>query len=145
MKIMNGHSGGHGTITVDELMEEQGFEAVFIGSGAGLPMFMDIPGVNLQGRPLRQRVPHPYQPDEGLSAGLPTPPSFTPGRWRSWAEETWLWTRPAAPSAWGLRSTWFTAAVMEELPARKEEVEHAEEEGIIFKPLLTIPVRNSGR
>ena len=37
------------TITVDELMEEQGFEAVFIGSGAGLPMFMNIPGVNYKG------------------------------------------------------------------------------------------------
>ncbi len=37
------------TISVDELMEEQGFEAVFIGSGAGLPMFMDIPGVNYRG------------------------------------------------------------------------------------------------
>ena len=38
------------TITVDELLDEMGFEAVFIGSGAGLPMFMDIPGENLQGR-----------------------------------------------------------------------------------------------
>ena len=37
------------TISIDELMEEQGFEAVFIGSGAGLPMFMDIPGVNYRG------------------------------------------------------------------------------------------------
>ena len=37
------------TITVDELMDEQGFEAVFIGSGAGLPMFMDIPGINYRG------------------------------------------------------------------------------------------------
>ena len=37
------------TITIDELMEENGFEAVFIGSGAGLPMFMHIPGENLCG------------------------------------------------------------------------------------------------
>ena len=37
------------TITIDELMEENGFEAVFIGSGAGLPMFMHIPGENLKG------------------------------------------------------------------------------------------------
>ena len=37
------------TITIDELMEENGFEAVFIGSGAGLPMFMNIPGENLKG------------------------------------------------------------------------------------------------
>ena len=32
------------SVTIDELMEEEGFEAVFIGSGAGLPMFMGIPG-----------------------------------------------------------------------------------------------------
>ena len=37
------------TISIDELMEEHGFEAVFIGSGAGLPMFMNIPGVNYRG------------------------------------------------------------------------------------------------
>ena len=37
------------TITIDELMEENGFEAVFVGSGAGLPMFMNIPGENLKG------------------------------------------------------------------------------------------------
>ena len=37
------------TITIDELMEENGFEAVFIGSGAGLPMFMNIPGESLKG------------------------------------------------------------------------------------------------
>ena len=37
------------TITIDELQEEYGFEAVFIGSGAGLPKFMNIPGENLKG------------------------------------------------------------------------------------------------
>ena len=35
--------------TIDQLMEEEGFEAVFIGSGAGLPMFMGIPGENANG------------------------------------------------------------------------------------------------
>ena len=37
------------TVSIDELQQEMGFEAVFIGSGAGLPMFMDIPGVNYRG------------------------------------------------------------------------------------------------
>ena len=37
------------SITIDELMEEEGFEAVFIGSGAGLPMFMGIPGEQANG------------------------------------------------------------------------------------------------
>ncbi len=37
------------TVTIDELMNEEGFEAVFIGSGAGLPKFMGIPGENANG------------------------------------------------------------------------------------------------
>ena len=37
------------SVTIDELMENEGFEAVFIGSGAGLPMFMKIPGENAKG------------------------------------------------------------------------------------------------
>ena len=48
VKIMTDTVVGR-TITVDELMDEMGFEAVFIGSGAGLPMFMNIPGVNYKG------------------------------------------------------------------------------------------------
>ncbi len=42
------------SVTIDELMEEEGFEAVFIGSGAGLPKFMGIPGETCQRRILRQ-------------------------------------------------------------------------------------------
>src|SRR5699024_11175448 len=37
------------TVTIDDLLEEEGFEAVFVGSGAGLPRFMGIPGENLNG------------------------------------------------------------------------------------------------
>ena len=54
-------------LTIDELMDEYGYEAVFVGSGAGLPRFMGIPG-EPEGRLLCQRVPDPLQPDEGLSA-----------------------------------------------------------------------------
>ena len=54
-------------LSIDELLE-QGYEAVFIGSGAGLPRFMNIPGENSEGRLLRQRVFDPRQPDEGLPA-----------------------------------------------------------------------------
>ena len=67
VKIMTDTVVGR-TITVDELMDEMGFEAVFIGSGAGLPMFMNIPGVNYKGRAVRQRVLDPHQPDEGIPA-----------------------------------------------------------------------------
>ena len=45
------------SVTIDELMEDEGFEAVFIGSGAGLPKFMGIPGETGQRRILRKRVP----------------------------------------------------------------------------------------
>ena len=104
------------TITVDELMEEQGFEAVFIGSGAGLPMFMNIPGVNYKGVLsaneflTRINLMKAYKPDSD------TPHGSTPRRWPSWAAATWLWTPPAAPSVWALRSMWFTAAAWRSFP-----------------------------
>ena len=53
------------TLTIDELFE-QGYESVFIGSGAGLPNFMHIPGGKFEGRVQRQRIPHAYQFDEGV-------------------------------------------------------------------------------
>ena len=77
-----------------------------------------------------------YKPDSD------TPIMPPQDAWRSWAAATWLWTPPAAPSAWAPRFTSSTAAAMEELPARKEEVEHAEEEGIIFKTCSTTPWRS---
>ena len=52
-------------LSIDELMTDMGFEAVFVGSGAGLPMFMGIEGEDLVGI-LCKRVPHQNQPDEGL-------------------------------------------------------------------------------
>ena len=126
-------------LTIDELMGEYGFEAVYIASGAGLPRFMGIPGESLKGV---------YSANEYLTrvnlmkAYLPTaaPPSRRAARWPWWAAATWPWTPPAAPSAWAPRpSTSSTAAAWPSCPARKEEVEHAEEEGIIFKT-LTNPV-----
>ena len=54
------------SVTIDELMDDEGFEAVFIGSGAGLPKFMGIPGENAKRCILCQRVPYKKQPDEGV-------------------------------------------------------------------------------
>ena len=123
------------TITVDELMEEQGFEAVFIGSGAGLPMFMHIPGENLCGV---------YSANEFLTrinlmkAYLPT--SKTPIRTGKKVAVVGGGNvaMDAARSAMRLGAETVYIVYrrgMAELPARKEEVEHAEEEGIIFKTL----------
>ena len=122
------------TITVDELMEEQGFEAVFIGSGAGLPMFMDIPGVNYKGVLsaneflTRINLMKAYRPDSDTPIIHPKKVAVVGGG---------NVAMDAARCAKRLGAEVYIVyrRGMEELPARKEEVEHAEEEGIIFKTL----------
>ena len=122
------------SITIDELMEEQGFEAVFIGSGAGLPMFMDIPGVNYRGVYsaneflTRINLMKAYLPDSDTPIQKPRKVAVVGGG---------NVAMDAARCAKRLGAEVYIVyrRGMEELPARKEEVEHAEEEGIIFKTL----------
>ena len=122
------------TITVDELMEEHGFEAVFIGSGAGLPMFMDIPGVNYKGVLsaneflTRINLMKAYRPDSDTPIIHPKKVAVVGGG---------NVAMDAARCAKRLGAEVYIVyrRGMEELPARKEEVEPAEEEGIIFKTL----------
>ena len=122
------------TITIDELMEEQGFEAVFIGSGAGLPMFMNIPGVNYKGVLsaneflTRINLMKAYRPDSDTPIVHPKKVAVVGGG---------NVAMDAARCAKRLGAEVYIVyrRGMEELPARKEEVEHAEEEGIIFKTL----------
>ena len=122
------------TITIDELMEEQGFEAVFIGSGAGLPMFMNIPGVNYKGVLsaneflTRINLMKAYKPDSDTPLVHPKKVAVVGGG---------NVAMDAARCAKRLGAEVYVVyrRGMEELPARKEEVEHAEEEGIIFKTL----------
>ena len=122
------------TITVDELMEEQGFEAVFIGSGAGLPMFMNIPGVNYKGVfsanefLTRINLMKAYKPESDTPIVHPQKVAVVGGG---------NVAMDAARCAKRLGAEVYIVyrRGMEELPARKEEVEHAEEEGIIFKTL----------
>ena len=122
------------TITVDELMEEQGFEAVFIGSGAGLPMFMNIPGVNYKGVLsaneflTRINLMKAYKPDSDTPIQHPKKVAVVGGG---------NVAMDAARCAKRLGAEVYVVyrRGREELPARKEEVEHAEEEGIIFKTL----------
>ena len=114
-------------LTIDELMEEHGFEAVFVGSGAGLPRFMNIPGESLNGV---------YSANEFLTrsnlmkAYLPT--SKTPiavGKTVAVVGGGNV-AMDAARSAQRLGAEKVYIVYrrgMEELPARKEEVEHAEE------------------
>ena len=122
------------TISIDELMEEQGFEAVFIGSGAGLPMVMDIPGVNYRGVYsaneflTRINLMKAYLPDSDTPIQRPKKVAVVGGG---------NVAMDAARCAKRLGAEVYIVyrRGMEELPARKEEVEHAEEEGIIFKTL----------
>ena len=121
-------------LTIDELMGEYGYEAVFVGSGAGLPRFMGIPGESLKGV---------YSANEFLTrsnlmkAYLPT--SKTPIRTGKKVAVVGGGNvaMDAARCAKRLGAEVYVVyrRGMEELPARKEEVEHAEEEGIIFKTL----------
>ena len=123
------------SVTIDELMED-GYEAVFVGSGAGLPRFLNIPGENLLGV---------YSANEfltrvNLMKGYKFPEAPTPVK---------VGKRVAVVGAGNVAMDAARTAKrlgaeevyivyrrgMEELPARKEEVEHAEEEGIIFKTL----------
>lgn len=126
-------------LSIDELMDEYGFESVYIGSGAGLPRFMNIPGENLKGVYsaneflTRVNLMKAYKNDSTTPIANSKKVAVVGGgnvamdaarcAKRLGAEEVYIVYRRSE----------------EELPARAEEVEHAKEEGIIFK-LLTNPV-----
>ena len=132
------------TITIDELMEENGFEAVFIGSGAGLPMFMNIPGENLKGVYsaneflTRINLMKAYRPDSD------TPIMDLKGKTVAVVGGGNV-AMDAARCSKRLGADVYVVyrRGMEELPARHEEVEHAIEEGVIFKTLNN-PVKING-
>lgn len=130
------------TISIDELMKEQGYEAVFIGSGAGLPRFMNIPGENLKGvysanefltrinlmKAYKENSATPIQKGSKVSVVGGGNVAMDAARCakRLGAEVTIIYRRTE-----------------NELPARLEEVEHAKEEGIEFM-FLTNPVEITG-
>jgi glutamate synthase (NADPH/NADH) small chain len=126
------------TVTVDELLNEEGFEAVFIGSGAGLPRFMNIPGETANGvfsaneYLTRNNLMKAFRDDYDtpiykakkvvVVGGGNVAMDAARTALRLGAEVHLVYRRSEA-----------------ELPARAEEVHHAKEEGIIFD-LLTNPV-----
>lgn len=125
-------------LSIDELMDEYGFEAVFIGSGAGLPRFMNIPGENLKSVYsaneflTRVNLMKAYKDDArtpvlhakkvAVVGGGNVAMDAARCAKRLGAEEVYIVYRRGE----------------NELPARAEEVEHAKEEGIVFK-FLTNP------
>ena len=130
------------TISVDELIE-QGFEAICIGTGAGLPRFMGIPGENLKGvysaNEFLTRVNLMKAYRDGSSTPIQHAKKVVVVGGGNVAMD-------AARSAKRLGADEVTIVYRrseEELPARKEEVEHAKEEGIIFH-LLTNPCQVLG-
>ena len=130
-------------LTIDELMQEYGYEAVYIASGAGLPRFMGIPGESLKGvysaneYLTRTNLMKAYLPDSKTPIAKSKAVAVCGGgnvamdaarcAKRLGAETVYIVYRRG----------------MAELPARREEVEHAEEEGIIFKTLCN-PVEMLG-
>lgn len=130
------------TISIDELMEEYGYDAVFIGSGAGLPRFMNIPGESLNGVYsaneflTRVNLMKAYKPDS-------TTPIQHGKKVVVVGGGNVAMDAARCAKRLGADVTIVYRRAMEELPARKEEVEHAMEEGIEFK-LLTNPVSIEG-
>ncbi|WP_055666722.1 NADPH-dependent glutamate synthase [Desnuesiella massiliensis] len=126
------------TVTIDELMEEEGFEAVFIGSGAGLPNFMGIPGENANGvasanefltrnnlmKAFKEEYSTPIRVGQKVAVvgGGNVAMDAARTALRLGAEVHIVYRRSES-----------------ELPARVEEVHHAKEEGVIFD-LLTNPI-----
>ena len=130
------------TVTIDQLMDQEGFQAVFVGTGAGLPKFMGIPGENLCGvfsanefltrnnlmKAFRDDYLTPIHAGKKVCVvgGGNVAMDAARTALRLGAEVHIVYRRTEA-----------------ELPARREEVHHAKEEGIIFD-LLTNPVEVLG-
>ena len=131
-------------VSIDELMSEYGFEAVFIGSGAGLPMFMHIPGENLCGVYSANEFLTRINLMKAYKDGSDTPIMPLQGKKVAVVGGGNV-AMDAARCSKRLGADVYIVyrRGMEELPARHEEVEHAEEEGIIFKT-LTNPVKING-
>ena len=131
-------------LSIDELMSQYGFEAVFIGSGAGLPMFMHIPGENLCGVYSANEFLTRINLMKAYKDGSDTPIMPLAGKKVAVVGGGNV-AMDAARCSKRLGADVYIVyrRGMEELPARHEEVEHAEEEGIIFKT-LTNPVKING-
>lgn len=130
------------TVTVDSLMDDEGYDAVFIGSGAGLPRFMGIPGENLNGVYsaneflTRNNLMHAYDPCYDT-------PVYTGKRVIVVGGGNVAMDAVRTARRLGAESVIVYRRSEAELPARREEVHHAKQEGIDFR-MLTNPVEILG-
>ena len=131
-------------LSIDELFEELGFKAVFVGSGAGLPMFMHIPGENLCGVYSANEFLTRINLMKAYKDGSDTPIMPLQGKKVAVVGGGNV-AMDAARCSKRLGADVYVVyrRGMEELPARHEEVEHAIEEGIVFKTLNN-PVKING-
>ena len=130
------------TVTIDSLMDDEGYEAVFIGSGAGLPRFMGIPGENLNGAVSANEFLPRTNLMHAHDSSYDTPiyvreRAAAVGRGRVSLDAVLPGQRARAAGELSFRRS------EKELPARAEEVHHAREEGIRFR-MLTNPVEVLG-
>lgn len=131
------------TISIDELMQEYSYEAVFIGSGAGLPNFMNIPGENLKGVYsaneflTRINLMKAYQDDTKTPIQRGNKVAVVGGG-------NVAMDAARCAKRLGAEVTIIYRRTEKELPARLEEVEHAKEEGIQFA-FLTNPLAIEGK
>ncbi len=126
------------TLSVDELLGDMGFEAVFIGSGAGLPQFMHIPGENLRGVLSANEFLTRINLMGAFKEGSSTPVMHAAKTIVVGGGNVAMDAARCAKRL-GADVTVVYRRSEAELPARKEEVEHAKEEGIVFS-LLCNPV-----
>ena len=131
------------TRSMDSLLAE--YDAIFVGTGAGLPWFMDIPGENLNG----VYSANEYLTRMNLMKGYRFPESRTPIRNHKRVAVVGGGNVAMDCARTALRLGAEEVRIVyrrskQELPARAEEVENAEEEGVIFD-FLTLPIRYIGR
>jgi glutamate synthase (NADPH/NADH) small chain len=130
------------TRTIDQLMVDDGFDAVFIGTGAGLPMFMNLPGENLNGISSANEFLTRVNLMKAYREEYVTPVKVGKKVAVIGAGNVAM---DAARSAKRVGGDDTDVSIIyrrarDQMPAREEEIHHAEEEGIIFN-LLTNPIR----
>ena len=127
---------------IDDLFDNEGFDAVFVGTGAGLPVFMNIPGENLNGvlsaNEFLTRINLMKAYDDDFDTPVRTGQRVSVVGGGNVAMDA-----ARAAVRLGAEVTVIYRRSAEELPARKEEVHHAHQEGIIFR-FLTNPVEVIG-
>lgn len=127
------------TLSIDDIFEE-GFKAIFLGIGAGLPYFMNIPGENLNGIYsaneflTRANLMKAYSPEYDTPLKVRSPVGVIGGG------NTAIDSSRVAKRINGAEVEVFYRRSEKEMPARKEEIENAKEEGIKFN-FLSTPIR----